>query len=481
MKEKQDIRNKVKRESNYPSFLEHGKLPPQACDIEEAVLGALMLEKDALSQVIDILIPEVFYKDAHQKIFSAIFDLFARSEAVDILTVTQELKKRGELELVGGPYYITRLTNPIGSAANIEYHSRIIQQKYMQRELIRISSEATKDSYDDSTDVFELLDKAEQDLYDIRQNNTRKNYTEASTLLMESLKEIEEAGKNKDGISGVPSGFSSIDKITGGWQKSDLIVLAARPGKGKTSAALSFARNTVIDYKKPVAVFSLEMSNRQLMKRLISGETGISSGSLKSGRLTESEWSTLSDKTGKLHEAQIFIDDTPSLSIFELRAKCRRLKIQHDIELIIVDYIQLMRGEKGGNREQEISSISRGLKQIAMELDIPVIVLSQLSRAVETRGGSKKPILSDLRESGAIEQDADIVAFLYRPEYYKLNEDEFGNNTDGLAEVDFAKHRNGALETAKLHFEKDITKFTDLENDDYFTESKPPDIRSEEF
>ena len=459
------------------SPFEHGKLPPQAVELEEAVLGALMLEKNALNAVIDILKPESFYKESHQKIFAAIIELFQKTEPVDILTVTNQLKKVGELDIVGGPYYITQLTNRIASAANVEFHARIVSQKHIQRELIRISSDTIRDAYEDSTDVFDLLDKAESNLFAIAESNIRKNYDTMSTLIKQAIDQIEIAKNQKDGVSGVPSGFTELDRTTSGWQKSDLIIIAARPGMGKTAFVLSLARNTAVDFNKPVAVFSLEMSSIQLVNRLIAGETELSAEKLKKGNLQDHEWQQLNSQIGKLAEAPIFIDDTPALSIFELRAKCRRLKSQHDVQLIIIDYLQLMTagGEGKGNREQEISNISRSLKSIAKELDVPIIALSQLSRAVETRGGEKRPQLSDLRESGAIEQDADMVMFIYRPEYYGITEDkENGNSLTGVAEIIIAKHRNGALKDVRLRFISQLAKFVDLESGSFESMSQLP-------
>jgi replicative DNA helicase len=450
-------------------YMDHGRVPPHAADLEEAVLGAMMLEQNALTNVIDLLQPEVFYKEAHQRIFKAIFSLFAASKPVDILTVTQELKNRGDLDLVGGAYYITMLTNRIASAANVEFHARIVLQKYLQRELIRISSEIIKESYEDATDVFDILDKAEKELFAVSENNLRRNYESMHGLVKEAVKQIEGA-KNQEGhISGVPSGFTEVDRITAGWQKSDLIVLAARPGMGKTAFVLTMARNMTVDFKKPVAIFSLEMSGVQLVTRLISSETELEADKLRRGQLEQYEWEQLNARLNTLTDAPLFIDDSPALTIFELRAKCRRLKAQHNIELVIVDYLQLMSaGTDGrGNREQEISNISRSMKSLAKELRIPIIALSQLSRAVETRGGSKKPILSDLRESGAIEQDADMVLFIYRPEYYQITEDEQGNSTEGLAQVIVAKHRNGSLGTVSLRFITKFAKFTDYESAGY--------------
>ena len=448
--------------------LEKGKLPPQALDLEEAVLGAMMIDKKGVDEVIDILQSDVFYKDAHKHIFEAIFQLFTDSQPIDLLTVSAQLKKNAKLELAGGDFYLIQLTQKIASSAHIEFHSRIILQKYIQRSLIRISSEIIEESYDETTDVFDLLDKAETKLYEVTQGNIKRSSETAQSLVIQAKKRIEEIA-NKEGLSGIATGFEKLDKITSGWQPSDLVIIAARPGMGKTAFVLSMARNIAIDFGHPVALFSLEMSSVQLITRLISSETGLSSEKLRTGKLEKHEWEQLSVKVKDLEKAPLFIDDSPSLSIFDLRAKARRLASQHGIKLIIVDYLQLMtaggNGKGGGNREQEISTISRNLKALAKELEVPVIALSQLSRAVETRGSSKRPLLSDLRESGAIEQDADIVSFIYRPEYYKIEEwdDEEQSPTAGQAEFIIAKHRNGSLENIRLKFIGNLGKFDNLE------------------
>lgn len=443
-----------------------GKVPPQALELEEAVLGALMLEKDALSSIADILKPEAFYKDAHKLIYEAIIFLFNDSQPVDLLTVTNQLRKDGALEAVGGAYAVTALTTKVNSAANVEYHARIIIEMAIKRELIRVSGEIQREAYEDTTDVFDLLDKTEGSLFEISEQNIRKNYQDMKTIMSEALTELEARQKHTDGLTGVPSGFSELDRVTSGWQPSDLVIIAARPGMGKTAFVVSAMRNAAVDFGKPVAIFSLEMSSVQLVNRLISAESELESEKIKKGNLAEYEWQQLLHKTEKISKAPIFIDDTPALTILELRAKCRRLKSQHDVQLIIIDYLQLMSADNsrsGGNREQEIASISRALKGLAKELSVPVIALSQLSRAVETRGGDKRPQLSDLRESGSIEQDADMVMFLYRPEYYGLNEDAEGMPTTGMGEVIIAKHRNGSLENVKLKFIGKFTKFADLD------------------
>lgn len=467
-----------KREGNLSDYV-FGKVQPQATDLEAAVLGALMLDKDALAIVMDVVRAESFYVEAHQLIYRAILRLFERSHPIDLLTVTEELKKSGDLEGIGGGYYLVELTNRVGSSANIEYHARIVAQKHIQRELIKVSTNIIRDAYEDTTDVFTLLDDAEQGLFAVTQNNLSRQYESMGELTSKTLKMLEELKDKEDGLTGVPTGFTDLDRLTSGWQPSDLIIIAARPGMGKTSFVLALARNAAMDFNKGVAVFSLEMASTQLVQRLISLEAEISGMKMRSGKLEEYEWQQLHTTIERMSEVPIFIDDTPGINVFELRAKCRRLKMQHDIQMIIIDYLQLMTGgggNKNTNREQEISAISRALKGLAKELNVPVIALSQLSRAVETRGGSKRPMLSDLRESGAIEQDADIVTFIYRPEYYQILEDESGESLKGIAEIIIAKHRNGALDTVKLRFIDHFAKFTNRDdpNFDVFPTSSDP-------
>ncbi len=446
------------------------KLPPQAPELEEAVLGALMLEKDALNDIIEILTPQSFYKEAHKLIYDAICELFTKSEPVDVLTVIQQLRRNGAIEAVGGSAYVTKLTTHVNSATNLIAHARIVAQMSIKRELIVLGDEMIKNAYEETSDVFDLLDSAEQRLFEVSEANIRKNYADMKSVMASAIQELEAKKDRQDGLTGVPTGFTALDRVTAGWQKSDLVILAARPAMGKTAFCLSALRNAAVDHEKPVAIFSLEMSNIQLVNRLISAEVSLESDKLKTGNLSESEWEQLIERTAPLTNAPIFIDDTPALTVLELRAKCRRLKAQNDIQLIIIDYLQLMSGDtnKGGNREQEIASISRALKQIAKELSVPVIALSQLSRAVETRGGDKRPQLSDLRESGSIEQDADMVLFLYRPEYYGITEDMDGNPTQGVGEVIIAKHRNGSLGTVQLKFIGKYTRFQDLDAPDGF-------------
>ncbi len=473
MTETGNNKRKTTRNIDIKSVIEAGKVPPQSVDLEEAVLGALMLEKNAITVIADVLKPESFYKEAHVIIFQSIKDLFSRAEPIDILTVTSDLRKKGQLDIVGGAYYITSLTNRVASAANIEYHARIVAQKFIQRELIRIASEIQREAFEESSDAFELLDSAERKLFEVSQGNIKRDYKQMNMVIKEAIREIESLKDKEGGMTGIPSGFTKLDRITSGFQRSDLVILAARPGMGKTAMVLSIARNASLLAEKPraIAIFSLEMSSRQLVTRMISGEAEITGEKLKKGTLAEHEWQQLNTKIARLNEAPIFIDDTPALSIFELRSKCRRLKEQNNVEMIIIDYLQLMRGDdsnnKNGNREQEVSYISRSLKALAKELDVPVIALAQLSRASEKRGVSAIPMLSDLRESGSIEQDADMVMFIYRPEYYKISEFEDGSSTHGVAELHIAKHRNGALDNVRLRFVHEFTKFQDLTEFDY--------------
>lgn len=475
--------NKDRKARRKPSLdmggMVFGKIPPQAKELEEAILGAIMLEKSAFDTVIEILKPECFYVDAHQKIYKAMQGLAIKSLPIDMLTVVEELKLREELDMVGGPYYVTKLTNSVVSSANIDAHSRIVLQKFIQRELIRISGEIIGDAYEDSTDVFDLLDNAEGKLFEITNNHLRKNFDDIDSVLVKTFNRIEDMRNRQDDITGVPTGFPTLDKITYGWQPTDLIILAARPSVGKTAFALNLARTAALHPTKPTAVafFSLEMSSSQLVQRILSAESEIWLEKIARGKLEEHEMKQLYKRGfDRLSKAPIYIDDSAALNIFELRAKCRRLKNKHNVGMIIIDYLQLMSGsaDKNSNREQEISKISRDLKSLAKELQIPIIALSQLSREVEKRKeGNKMPQLSDLRESGAIEQDADLVMFLYRPEYYEVTTDEFGDNNKGETHVKIAKHRNGSLETIKLKALLHIQKFVEEDAGD-FNSALPP-------
>ncbi|MDA3615856.1 replicative DNA helicase [Polluticaenibacter yanchengensis] len=462
---------KRKMKSGGENSMVFTKVPPQARDLEEAVLGAIMLEKGAFDTASEILKPECFYVDAHQYIFRAMLALQQKNMPIDILTVVEELRSNDLLNAVGGPYYVTKLTNTVTSSAHIETHCKILIQKFIQRELIRISSEITKESYEDSADAFGLLDDAEGKLFDLTNSYVKGNYEDIGNVLVQSVNRIEELRNKKEGISGVPSGFVDLDKITNGWQPTDLVIIAARPAVGKTAFALNLARNAAMNpvNPTPVGVFSLEMGNAQLVQRILSAQSDVHMEKISRGTLEDHEMEQLYSKGVKaLSDAPIYLDDTASLNIFELRAKCRRMVSRNNVGMIIIDYLQLMSGggEHKGNREQEISSISRALKGLAKELKIPVLALSQLSRAVESRKeGNKIPQLSDLRESGAIEQDADMVIFIYRPDYYDMDNNENGESVKGETHIKIAKHRNGSLDTVKLRAMLHVQKFYDWEQD----------------
>ena len=448
---------------------DYGRIPPQARELEEAVLGALMIEKDAYSQVSEILRPESFYDHVHQLIYSAITDLAVRQEPVDILTVTEQLRKRGELEEVGGPFYITQLSSKVASSAHIEYHARIIAQKYLARELISFTSGIQSKAFDDTLDVDDLMQEAEGKLFEISQQNMKKDYTQINPVIAEAYQLLQKAAARTDGLSGLESGFTGLDKMTSGWQNSDLVIIAARPAMGKTAFVLSMARNIAVNYRNPVALFSLEMSNVQLVNRLIVNVCEIPGEKIKSGQLQPYEWQQLDIKLKELIDAPLYVDDTPSLSVFELRTKARRLVREHGVRMIIIDYLQLMNasGMSFGSRQEEVSTISRSLKGLAKELNIPIIALSQLNRGVESREGAdgKRPQLSDLRESGAIEQDADMVCFIHRPEYYKIFQGEKGEDYRGMAEIIIAKHRNGATGDVLLRFKGEFARFQNPDDD----------------
>jgi replicative DNA helicase len=460
-----------------------GKLPPQAIELEESVLGALMLEKNAIYDIIDFSKPEMFYKDAHKKIYKAIYNLFSDKKPTDILSIQEQLKRQGELEMVGGLFYLMELHGRSTSAINIEQHAQIVYQKFLQRELIRVCTNTVSDGYQDTTDIFELLNKVQEEIFILQSVRNSKDMRSINDLVKESIIDLEKPPI--DGLTGVGSGFMSIDEITNGWQKQDLIIIAARPSMGKTAFILSCARNAAVRFKKPTMIFSLEMSSKQLTNRMISAETGITQDRILKRTVLPSELESIREVTSKLTGSKLFIDDTAALSILDFTAKARRMKRKHDIGLIVIDYLQLMRGKGEKNREQEISTISRSLKAVAKDLDIPIIALSQLSRALESRA-DKRPMLSDLRESGAIEQDADVVGFLYRPEYYGVTKDERGDSVVGLCEVIFSKNRQGVTHTAKLDFNGSRMRFKDwriqkdLDSDVYKNDVITNDITEEE-
>jgi len=435
-----------------------GRVPPQAVDVEESVIGAMLIEKEAIAKAIEILDDTAFYKPAHQSIYRAVMGLFERSEPVDLITLTEELRRRGDLEKIGGEYYLTELTTKISSAANVEYHAHIVLERALMRQLIHASSEVITRAYSETEDALGLIDQAEQKIFDISEQRMRKSFVSMNTAVHKTMDMLQSIHGKHSGVTGVPSGFADLDALTGGFQSSDLIIVAGRPSQGKTALALSIARNATVMHDIPIGMFSLEMSAQQLVMRLMCAEARVDAHKVRTGRLPEDEWKKLSTSVGRLYKAKMFIDDTPGLGVLELRAKARRLKVEHNVGLIIVDYLQLMQGPRNvQSREQEISAISRSLKSLAKELNIPVLALSQLNRSVETRN-DKRPALSDLRESGAIEQDADVVIFVHRPEMFGITEQE-NESTEGLAEIIIGKQRNGPTDTVKLQFIKKYARF----------------------
>ena len=448
-----------------------GHQQPQNIEMERAVIGAMLIEQDAYSLVSEILRPESFYDHRHQVLYDAVRSLSAQQRPVDILTIQDYLESQGTLEDAGGPAYLLQLSANVTSSAHIEYHARIIAQKFLARELITFASQVSRDAFDSTIDVDDLMQEAEGKLFSISQQNLKKDYTQINPVIHEAYVMLQKAAARQDGLSGLSSGFNGIDKLTSGWQNSDLIIIAARPAMGKTAFVLSMAKKIAVDARVPVAMFSLEMSNVQLVNRLIVNVCELPGEKIKSGQLLPYEWGQLDNRIRQLYDAPFYIDDTPSLSVFELRTKARRLVREHGVKLILIDYLQLMNasGMSFGSRQEEVSNISRSLKGLAKELNIPIIALSQLNRSVEKREGDegKRPQLSDLRESGAIEQDADMVCFIHRPEYYKIYQDEKGRNMRGMAEFIVAKHRNGAVDTVILRFRNEYARFQDPEEDEY--------------
>ena len=457
-----------RRGQQAPIDTSFGHLQPQAIDIEKVVLGALMIDKDAFTVVSEIIKPETFYEARHQKIYEAVQSLNLQEKPVDIMTVTEELRHKGTLEEVGGPSYIVELSSQVASSAHIEYHAHILAQKFLARQLIQFASMIETDAFDETVDVDDLMQKAEGALFEISQKNMLQDYVQIDTIVDQAHQLLLQAANREGGLTGVPSGFRKLDDITAGWQPSDLIIIAGRPAMGKTSFALSIAKNIAVDYRKPIAFFSLEMNNVQLVNRLISNVCSIPGNKMLNGQLTPDEWERFDSNIRKMQGAPIYVDDTPGLSIFELRTKARRLVREHNIEVLMIDYLQLMNanGMRFNSRQEEVSTISRSLKSLAKELNIPVLALSQLSRAVEQREGveGKRPQLSDLRESGAIEQDADMVLFVHRPEYYHILQDEKGNDLHGMAQIIIAKHRKGATGDVLLNFRGEYTRFANPED-----------------
>ncbi|KXB40252.1 replicative DNA helicase [Bacteroidales bacterium KA00344] len=465
---KTTYKGRARSKTSAPIDPTYAHMQPQAVDVEKVVLGALMIDRDAFSVIGEIVRPETFYEPSHQKIYTAIQTLNINESPVDIMTVTNELQKEGTLDDVGGAPYVVDLASQVASSAHIEYHAKILQQKYLARQLISFASVIETKAFDATVDVDELMQEAEGNLFELSQKNMRQEYTQIDPVIRQAVDILQKASANSDGLTGIPSGFTKLDDITSGWQKSDLIIIAGRPAMGKTSFALSIAKNIAVDYHEPIAFFSLEMNNVQLVNRLISNVCEIEGKKIMNGQLARDEWERLDKNLAKLTGAPIYIDDTPGMSIFELRTKARRLVREKGVKAIMIDYLQLMNanGMRFGNRQEEVSTISRSLKGLAKELDIPILALSQLNRTVENREGleGKRPQLSDLRESGAIEQDADMVMFVHRPEYYHLLEDEKGNDLRGKAQIIIAKHRKGATGDVLLSFQGQYTRFANPED-----------------
>ena len=462
--------NNTRKRNQTPIDTNYGHLQPQATDIEKVVLGALMIDKDAFTVVSEIIRPETFYEPRNQKVFTAIQTLNMAEKPVDIMTVTEELKKEGTLEDVGGPGYIVELSSHVASSAHIEYHARILQQKFLARQLIQFASMIETDAFDETVDVDDLMQKAEGKLFEISQKNMTQDFQQIDPIVKQAHDLLMQAANSK-GLTGVPSGYHELDRITAGWQPSDLVIIAGRPAMGKTSFALSIAKNIAVDLRQSVAFFSLEMNSVQLVNRVISNVCSISGTKILRGDLSKDEWERFDKNISKLSGAPLYVDDTPGLSIFELRTKARRLVREHDVKIIMIDYLQLMNanGMRFNSRQEEVSTISRSLKGLAKELNIPILALSQLNRTVEQREGpeGKVPQLSDLRESGAIEQDADMVLFVHRPEYYHIYEDANGNDMHGMAKIIIAKHRKGATGDVTLRFRGEYTRFANPDDDDF--------------
>ena len=443
---------------------EMGKLPPQAQELEDSVLGALMIEKEAFGTVADLLRPEVFYKDQNRLVFEAIRELAVNDQPIDILSVGEKLKSKGTLEKAGGAVYLADLTRRVASTAHLHYHAEIIAKKATARDLISMAAQIEEKAFDETQDIDDLMQEAEAGIFEITQRSQKRSVTQVDSVIEEAFARMEKAAKNTGNISGIPSGFHALDKITSGWQTPDLIIIAARPAMGKTAFVLSMAKNIAVDRGIPTAIFSLEMSNVQLVNRLIMNVCELEGDKIKTGKMSKEDKLRLNTKINIMKGKPLYMDDTPSLSIYELRSKARKLVNEHGVKLIIIDYLQLMnaQGSSFGSREQEVSIISRSLKGLAKELDIPIIALSQLNRGVEARTGieGKTPQLSDLRESGAIEQDADMVCFIHRPEYYRIfNDEKSGKDLRGLAQIIVAKHRNGATDSIWLRFRGKYAKF----------------------
>lgn len=460
-----------------PMELAYGHVMPQATEIEKAVLGALMIDKDAYLEVCDFLRPESFYEPRNQLVYDAIQKLSIEQNPVDVLTVTDMLEKMGKLDEVGGPTYIADLSSRVATSANIEYHAKVVAEKFLARQMVSYVSVIGKKTFDETYDIHDVVQEAESTLFELTQKNMKKDYSALGPIIGRAVDIVEKAHSNTGGLTGISTGFYKLDDMTCGWQDSDLVIIAGRPAMGKTAFALSLAKNIAIDQKIPMAFFSLEMTDVQLANRLMANVCEIEGKKLLSGQLDREDWKRLDKNLTYMTEAPLFVDDTEGLSVMELRTKARRLKAEHDIKLIMVDYLQLMTasGMRYNNRQEEVSLISRSLKGLAKELNVPVLALSQLNRGVDSREGpeGKRPQLSDLRESGAIEQDADMVVFLHRPEYYGLYQSEDGTKDyRGKAEVIISKHRKGATGIVLLDFKGAFTRFENPE--DRSLDNRPP-------
>ena len=444
------------------------RVPPQSIEAEESVLGAMLLDNRAVSKVIEILNEDAFYRENHRIIYNAMIWLFNENEPIDQLTVMEKLKKDKNLESIGGAYYLAELADRSPTAANVQFPAKIVLEKYILRKLIQTTGSIAERAYECREGVTDLLEEAEQDVFKLSESRLRDGFQSIDPILHDTFERIEKLHDIEGGVTGIPSGFADLDNLTSGFQQSDLVIVAGRPSMGKTALALTMARNAAVEHNVPVGFFSLEMSNYQLSLRLLTAEARVNAHKVRSGKLSKEEWKMMSIGVGRLAEAPIFIDDKAGISVLEIRAKARRLKTEQNVGLIVVDYLQLIAPPKGANnREQEISIISRSLKALAKELEVPVVALSQLSREVEKRGKEKRPVLSDLRESGAIEQDADVVMFVYRPEMYGITEDKDGNSLEGVTEVIIGKQRNGPTGIAKMAFIREYAKFENLAADVY--------------
>lgn len=445
------------------SPLLEGKTPPHSTEAELAVLGAMFLERSAIARTIEILEPAAFYHDQHRKIYEAILALFERGVPVDIVTVADELRRRGHLDYIGGSSKLVAISTNVVSASAADYHARIVLERYLKRQLLQTAARIVEQSFEETSDALDLIDQAESEIFALAEMRLGKSYTSINRLAratFELISRLQERGL-EHGISGVPTGFVKLDEMLGGLQKSDLIIIAARPSMGKTALALSIARNIAVEFKLPVGFFSIEMAGVQIVMRLLSAEAKVNAHSIRTGRLSHDDMSKIVKTIGRIADAPIFIDDSPSLTLMELRAKARRLKAEHNVQAIFVDYLQLIHAPKAESREREISIISRTLKQIAKELDIPIVALAQLNRSVESRA-DKRPMLSDLRESGSIEQDSDVVIFVTRPEVYEIATYDDGSPTENTAELIIAKQRNGPIGTVRTAYLKDYARFENL-------------------